>query len=146
MENLTILEAIPLIIWAGNLTLILVLGVGSVLGSFWFRTKINFADKYQRLKWRGDWEWDGSSTCWFVAVVIFEFLIGFIVAAILSKMLQDDVLLPLLFAIGSILLLLYAPRFAIDLIKGLKINKKGDLERIDKLEKELQSLKEKASN
>lgn len=138
-----IFQMLPMIIWAGNLALVLVLGLVSLLCSFWLRCKIDVATKYQKLKWRS--QWDDEWACWLVCVLFIEGLLGFIVFGILTRLSVEGLLLPILIALGSILLLLYAPRFAIDLIKGLKVNKKGDLERIDKLEKELQSLKEKAS-
>lgn len=143
MGDLTILEAIPALIWILNLALVVCLGLVSVFGSFWFRTNINFADKLQKLKWRS--EWDNYPSDWLFYFVLCEFFVGGAIAMFISKMIQEGILLPLLSVVGGILLLLYAPRFAIDLIKGLKVNKKGDLGRIDKLEKELQYLKEKSS-
>lgn len=147
MQELTILEAIPLLIWAGNLALILVLGVVSVLGSFWFRTEVNMVDKLQKFKWGSLWNnLGGSKDPWSWCFLVFfgEFLFGSLIAMVVSALVTKEIILPILGFILAGTLLLYGPRFVVDMVKGLKVNNKtGDLDRINKLEKELANLKTK---
>lgn len=147
MNELSILEAIPLLIWAGNLALILALGVGSVLWSFWFRTKVDMVGKFQTLKWGSWWKnLGGSKDPWSWCFLVFfgEFMFGCSIAMLVSSLIIEELIFPILGFILAGTLLFYGPRFVVDMVKGLKVNNKtGDLDRINKLEKELASLKTK---
>ena len=133
MENINI-TGIPLILWAINLLTILV----AWLMGFWSRKGDHFVNKLQLFKWgRFEKSWGASVT--FIDVI---FLLA--VAAILSLLIHNGNLIAVLSILGLLLTLIFIPRFLIDITKGLKMNHStGDLDRINKLQEELDKLKKK---
>lgn len=132
--------AIGFLLWTVNMLLPVVLGIITGLVYFWSRGKVNLslASRYQSFKWREDKDlWlKGDPTSWFVLFIMIEGILGFMITVIVTKA-------GLIVAIisGTILALLYLPRFIIDLTKGLKMNhKSGDLEEINSLKKRLEQL------
>lgn len=140
MENLDIVAAIGFLLWAVNILLPMVLGITTGLVYFWSRGKVNLglASRYQAFKWREDkkgWS-EADPSCWFGKLLILEGWVGFMATLIITK---AGLIVAII--VGTILALLYLPRFIIDLTKGLKMNhKSGDLEEINSLKKRLEQL------
>lgn len=140
MENYDIMAGVLFLVWTVNMVLPFILGVITGLVYFWSRGKVNLelASRYQAFKWREKKEeWlDSIPACWFVQFTVIEGLVGLLVMILLAKA-------GLIVAViaGTLLALLYLPRFIIDLTKGLKMNhKSGDLEEINSLKKRLEQL------
>lgn len=140
MENLDVVSALLFLVWVVNMMLPVVLGIITGLVYFWSRGKVNLslASRFQAFKWRedkGSWS-EGDPANWFVMFIMTEGLFGFLVTALLVK-----AGLPIAIIMGTLLTLLFLPRFIIDLTKGLKMNhKSGDLEEINSLKKRLEQL------
>ncbi len=140
MENIDMVAAIGFLLWAVNMILPVLLGIITGLVYFWSRGKVNLslASRYQAFKWRedkDDWE-RGEPHQWLGKYAIAEGLGGFLLMILLAEA-------GLIVAIiaGTLLALLFLPRFVIDLTKGLKMNhKSGDLEEINSLKKRLEQL------
>jgi len=140
MENLDIVAAVGFLLWGVNIILPFILGITTGLVFFWSRGKVNLglASRYQSFKWREDKkDWaESDPSCWLGKFIILEGWVGFMVTLVIIKA-------GLIVAIiaGTILALLYLPRFILDLTKGLKMNhKSGDLEEINSLKKRLEQL------
>lgn len=132
--------AIGFLLWAVNMILPVVLGIITGLVYFWSRGKVNLslASRLQAFKWREDKStWVGGDPAnWFVMFIMAEGVFGFLVIALLVK-----AGIPIAIIMGTLLTLLFLPRFIIDLTKGLKMNhKSGDLEEINSLKKRLEQL------
>lgn len=133
MENINI-TGLPFILWAINMLTILV----ACLMGFWSRKGNHFVNKLQLFKWgRFDKNWGLSAT--FLAGMI-----CFVVATVIAVLIKKVMIIPVLVVIGLLLTLIFIPRFLIDITKGLKMNHStGDLDRINKLQEELDNLKKK---
>lgn len=106
-----------------------------LLLSFWRRKELsNWAINLQKFKY-------GSST---PETFGLDWIGGIVAIVITGCFAGEGVLSVFLLIILIILAVFYAPRFVLDLCKGLKFNNNtGDLERIDLLQKELDDLKKK---
>ena len=140
MEKVDIVAAVGFLLWGVNMALPIILGITTELVYFWSRGKVSLelACRYQSLKWRDEKdEWErGEPHQWAGKYFILEGVLGFGVVLLL----QEAGLIVAIIT-GTILALLYLPRFIIDLTKGLKMNhKSGDLEEINSLKKRLEQL------
>lgn len=138
-----IVEVVLFGIWGLNLVLPFVLGITTGLVFFWSRGKVNLslASRYQAFKWRnGKHDWvSGEPECWIIRHALVEGLFGLFAACILTEAGVEIAIF-----VGVLALLLFLPRFILDLCKGLKINHKtGDLEEINSLKKRLEELESK---
>lgn len=140
--NIDIIAAIPVLLWALNVVVVVGGGVVGTLLSFWLRKDIIIADKIQKFKWRS--QWDGASGDWIGGFVFMEGIVGVCISLAISKLLMEGIALPIIIAISAILALVFIPRWVIDICKGLKMNhKSGDLEELSELKKKVKELEQK---
>lgn len=78
---------------------------------------------------------------------IFTLIVSVIVLGLIYTLVDSLTVEQLMYLLGSllvILILVFAPRFIIDICRGLKFNKNtGDLEKIEYLQKQIDDLKNK---
>ena len=138
--NIDIIAALPVLLWALNMAIVMGSGVVGTLLSFWLRKDVCITDKIQKFKWRGkDIGYD-----WFLGVAVIEGIAGFILSVVLTKLMVSGIALPIIVSISAILALVFTPRWVIDICKGLKMNhKSGDLEELSELKKKVKELEQK---
>ena len=151
MENeLTLAGGVTAGIWFLNITAVWLLSIGSYILNFWIRDKkFNSGDYIQKLKWGwlkedSPWPYKGDFMDWLLLFFVVEGLLGILIVRAVDKLALHGFLYPVLFVVVLLLVVLYLPRFVVDITKGLKMNHRtGNLDKINDLQKQIDALKGK---
>lgn len=146
MENeLTLAGTVAAVVWFINILTVGVFTVGSVLLNFWIRDKrFDAGNTFQRFKWGKlpSWGYSGDGIDWLMLFFVCEVLLGVVVVRVVDVLAVNGAFYPVLLIVVLTLLIIFAPRFIIDICRGLKFNNKtGDLDKIESLQKQIDELK-----
>lgn len=149
MEFEQIILAIWIVVYAG---LPLLLGVVSTALNFWSRGRVDktLGVQYQHMLWKfmpDGYRPDNGTGDFWSSYIIYN-LIGVGVTYLgVSKLITEipnQVILNSMYITCIVMTIVFAPRFIIDLCRGLKFNNKtGDLEKINDLQKQIDELKKR---
>lgn len=146
MENdLTSAGMVAAAIWLGNILIVMALTIGSSLLNFWTRNKkFDAGNTVQRFKWGKlpSWGYSGDFIDWLVLFCACEVLIGVWVVRMVDALAANGAFYPVMCVVVLITLIIFAPRFIMDICRGLKFdNKTGNLDKIEALQKQIDELK-----
>ena len=147
MEFEQIVLAVWVVVYAG---LPLVMGTISTALNFWSRGRVTkkYGVSYQKVLWkfmRGDYRPEKGNGDFWISYLFYNIVCVGLTSLGVSKLVTEvpnQALLNGVYITCTVIAIIFAPRFIIDLCRGLKFNNKtGDLDKIIDLQKQIDELK-----